>query len=299
MADFDKDVLRIMKNIQSLQISPKDKRLLNTIHQFALSTQLDQFRIRKSDAKERRLEGHEATAVNFQLDARRKGEKGIPGPAFLLVQAAGMDNEPLFRQLLAECPNVDAQPPGWDGWTALHSAVANGHIANARALREHSASLNANIQCHYIGWTALHYAVDFCRVEMVEFLCKRCGANIFVRDWMGSTAEELGLRNRREARASLEKAERFLESVDATYVSKGVGAGMPSPPKAEDHILGLLRRLRVTSLSRCLLLVMAHLHDKLRVRRECTGRIKNRTMLIRRCRGLERTFVKTIVQFLN
>ena len=29
MAEFDKEVLRIMKNIQALRISPKDKRLLN------------------------------------------------------------------------------------------------------------------------------------------------------------------------------------------------------------------------------------------------------------------------------
>ena len=35
-----------------------------------------------------------------------------------------------------------------DGWTALHSAVANGHLANARALLEHGRTpLNPDIQC--------------------------------------------------------------------------------------------------------------------------------------------------------
>lgn len=46
--------------------------------------------------------------------------------------------------------------------------------------------------------------------------------------------------------ASLEKAERFLKSVDAKRMSKGVGASIPSPPRAADHILRLLRRLRVS-----------------------------------------------------
>ena len=40
-------------------------------------------------------------------------------------------------------------PRAQDGWTALHSAVANGHIENARALYKHGRTpLNPNIKCH-------------------------------------------------------------------------------------------------------------------------------------------------------
>ena len=45
--------------------------------------------------------------------------------------------------------HVLTMPRAQDGWTALHSAVANGHIENARALYKHGRTpLNPNIKCH-------------------------------------------------------------------------------------------------------------------------------------------------------
>lgn len=299
MAGVDDDLMQLMKNTKGLQISLGDMKLLNTIHQYI---QLPAVRLGLLDASKSVEEpspaGHEAPAVNFQISARRKQVTAQPGPAFLLVQAAGVDNMSQLRECLRRCSDPNAQPPGLDGWTALHSAVANGHIENARALYKHGRTpLNPNIKCHGIGWTPLHYAVEFRRFEIIKFLCECCGANVFIRDWMGLTAEEMGWRNHRETVASQKKAEQFLSNLDSARKASAQNTKRSLPANV-DRMFRLLRTVRIMALSRCLLLVMAHLKQTVLARRGHECCTPSRDTLLCGLHGLRRIFVQKTLRFL-
>ena len=65
-----------------------------------------------------------------------------------------------------------------NGWTCLHAAAFNGHLAICRLLLDKGAQVDA---INSFGYTPLHYAAYQGHVEIVCLLCDR-GADVEARD---------------------------------------------------------------------------------------------------------------------
>jgi len=72
----------------------------------------------------------------------------------------------LLREALRQNSDVNAVTE--DGWSALHFAAFRGHKNIVQALLD--SKINPNIQGKLYGRTALHYAVDQEKTEIVRLI---------------------------------------------------------------------------------------------------------------------------------
>ena len=72
------------------------------------------------------------------------------------------------------------------GWTALHRAARNGHVAVTRLLLEHGADVNASARDSN-GWSSLHGVARNGNYLVLPILLE-FGADVKAKDSLGRTA---------------------------------------------------------------------------------------------------------------
>ena len=87
----------------------------------------------------------------------------------------------VVRMLEMRSIDVEAKEVGEDGWTCLHAAAYNGHLAICRLLLDKGAQLEAKDSG---GGTPLHWAASRGHVEIFRLLCDR-GADVEARNRWG------------------------------------------------------------------------------------------------------------------
>eukprot|EP00055_Hartaetosiga_balthica_P011241 m.50421 g.50421 ORF g.50421 m.50421 type:complete len:623 (+) comp7512_c0_seq2:137-2005(+) len=125
----------------------------------------------------------------------------------ILSLAVVRNNLVVLKKYVSEGGNADETHPG--GWTALHTAAANGRVECAKYLLQHGADINAMDSYHperdsrflrhrqsdfcdrlnpfmeFVGMTPLHYAAVVNSVEMVQLLISN-NADPTIEDECGS-----------------------------------------------------------------------------------------------------------------
>lgn len=139
-------------------------------------------------------ENNNATEVNNLLQNGANVNTVVISGASALHIAAENNNLEILNALLQKGARVDALTD--EGWTALHFAALKGYIDIAKVLIQAGADIN--IPGFLYQRTALHYAADQARSQMVALLLEK-GANPDLLDKQGNSALKIAeLKNHQE-----------------------------------------------------------------------------------------------------